>query len=216
MLPWIVARAIPNQTIQQNATRKVVSNTQKPMLQHLLTVETALITSRTVVRRFRENDGQNYFKLFQDNLDQLESRFPPIVDNIPNQDDVEFFVRQKLASWLTQSEYCLGVWDKDSAVPIGLVRISNINWALSKGELLFFLDKSRYKKGIMTEVLQKVVHFAFYQLQLNKLTLRTESDNFAAQRLARKVGFLREGDLRSEYRRVSGEWVDLMIFGLIK
>ena len=186
------------------------------MLQHLLTVETALITPRTVVRRFRENDGQNYFKLFQENLDQLDSRYPPIVNQIPNQDDVEFFVRQKLADWLNQTEYCLGVWDKDSAVPIGLVRVADIDWALSKAELYLFLDKSRQQKGIMTEVLQKVIHFVFHQLQLNKLILRTESDNFAGQRLARKVGFLREGDLRSEYRRVSGEWVDLMIFGLIK
>ena len=181
------------------------------MLQHLLSVETALITHRTVVRRFRENDGQNYFKLFQDNIDQLESRYPPVVDQIPNQDNIEFFVRQKLADWLNQSEYCLGIWDKDSAVPIGLVRIADIDWTLSKAELYLFLDKSRHQKGIMTEVMQKVIHFVFYQLQLNKLTLRTESDNFAMQRLARKVGFLREGDLRAEYRRVSGEWVDLMI-----
>ena len=64
--------------------------------------------------------------------------------------------------------------------------------------------------------MQKVIHFVFYQLQLNKLVLRTESDNFAGQRLARKVGFLREGDIRAEYRRPSGEWVDLMIFGLLK
>lgn len=186
------------------------------MLQHLLTVETALITHRTVVRRFRENDGQNYFKLFQDNLDQLESRYPPVVSQIPNQDNVEFFVRKKLADWLNQSEYCLGIWDKDSAVPVGLVRIADIDWTLSKAELYLFLDKSLHQKGIMTEVMQKVIHFVFYQLQLNKLTLRTESDNFAMQRLARKVGFLREGDLRAEYRRVSGEWVDLMIFGLLK
>jgi RimJ/RimL family protein N-acetyltransferase len=186
------------------------------MQAHLLNIDTALITPRTVVRRFRENDGQNYFKLFQDNQDLLENRYPPILDVLPNQDNIELFVRKKLASWLMQEEFCLGVWDKDSAVPIGLILITNIDWNVPNGELFMFLDKNRHQKGIMTEVLQKVIQFAFEQLRMEKLTLRTESDNFAGQRLARKCGFSREGDVRSAHRRPSGELVDLMLFGLVK
>lgn len=185
-------------------------------MDHLFNIDTALITPRTVVRRFRENDGLNYFKLFQDNLDILEARFPAILDTIPTQDDIELFVRKKLAAWLVNEEFCLGVWDKESAVPIGLVRIANIDWKVPNAELFLFLDKNRHQKGIMTEVVQKVLQFAFEQLRLEKISLRTESDNFAGQRLARKCGFSREGDIRSAYRRPSGELVDLMLFGLVK
>jgi RimJ/RimL family protein N-acetyltransferase len=183
---------------------------------HLLNIDTALITPRTVVRRFRENDGSSYFKLFQDNLDQLEARFPPILDQVPTQDTVEFFVRQKLAAWLRHEEFCLGIWDKDSAVPIGLVRLANIEWSVPNAELFLFLDKERQQKGIMTEVLQKILHFGFEQLRLEKLAIRTESDNFAGQRLARKCGFTREGDQRSAFRKPTGELVDLVLFGIVK
>lgn len=41
-------------------------------------------------------------------------------------------------------------------------------------------------------------------------------DNVASQRLARKCGFRREGDLRSDYRRPSGELADTMLFGLTR
>ncbi|MEL7221405.1 MAG: GNAT family protein, partial [Bacteroidota bacterium] len=71
-------------------------------------------------------------------------------------------------------------------------------------------------KGIMTEVLARMVQFAFRQLELNKLVLKTLVDNYSSQRLARKVGFRREGDLRNEVRRNSGALFDVMLFGLTR
>ena len=66
----------------------------------------------------------------------------------------------------------------------------------------------------MTEVLARAQRFAFRQLELEKLYYKVLSDNYGAQRLARKVGFSREGDLRNEFRKGSGALVDVMRFGL--
>jgi RimJ/RimL family protein N-acetyltransferase len=66
----------------------------------------------------------------------------------------------------------------------------------------------------MTEVLLQIIRFCFEQLKFEKISIRVESDNYPAQRLVRKCGFQREGDLRAEFRKPSGELIDLMVFGL--
>jgi RimJ/RimL family protein N-acetyltransferase len=186
------------------------------MLSKVLDIETALITPRTVVRRFRENDGQAFFPLFQENMSMLQDRFPKIVDLLPDKEQIELFVRRQLALWLLYQEFTFGIWSKDTALPIGYVRLTNLDWTVPRGELLLFLDRNCHQKGIMTEVLLQIIHFSFDQLKFEKLSMRVESDNYPAQRLARKCGFQREGDLRSEFRKISGETVDLMVFGLTK
>jgi RimJ/RimL family protein N-acetyltransferase len=70
--------------------------------------------------------------------------------------------------------------------------------------------------GTMTEVLRAVNDFGFQQLKLEKLKLAISIDNQAAQRLARKCQYRREGDLRSEMKKENGEIIDVMVFGLTK
>ena len=69
---------------------------------------------------------------------------------------------------------------------------------------------------MMSEVFAVLLPFGFQQLGLEKITLTTGTDNIAAQRLARRFGFVREGDLRGEYLKKSGELVDVLRFGLHK
>ncbi|MBK6949691.1 MAG: GNAT family N-acetyltransferase [Haliscomenobacter sp.] len=108
------------------------------------------------------------------------------------------------------------MWDKDSADLIGYVAFHPIDWSLPKAAITGFIDKNRQGKGYMPEVLQSLFPFAFQQAGLEKLTLLVSTENTAAQRLARKCGFQREGDLREEIRRKSGEPLDLLLFGLTK
>lgn len=184
--------------------------------QRILEVDTALITPRTVIRRFRENDGSAFLPLFQDNQGALLDLVPPLFATLPNADTIEHFVRLQLALWLHQEAFCFGIWSRESALPIGYVRLNILDWSVPKAELAFFIDREHQQKGIMTEVLEYLRVFAFDQLQVEKIVLRLASDNYPGQRLARKCGFLREGDLRAEHRKASGELVDLMVYGALR
>lgn len=186
------------------------------MQEHLLTVDTALLTKRVVVRRFRENDGEQLYDLIQTNRSYLEDSFPSTVNDNSSKEKSEWFVRVRIAKWLLQEEYCFGVWDNDSAKLIGFIRLFRIDWNIPKAEIGFFLDREFSSKGIMTEVLLTIVPFAFQQLKLEKIILRTAMDNYASQRLARKCGFRREGDLRADFKKTSGEIIDVMVLGLTR
>lgn len=186
------------------------------MKARLFNVDTVILTKRAVVRRFRENDGKAFFDLVLDNKSWIEDHLPKTVKAVTSASAGEIFIRQKLSDWLLQNEYAFGIWEEKSAKLIGYIRVFNINWDVPKGEIGYFVDRQFSKQGLMTEALTNIIHFSFQQLKLEKLVLKTAMDNYPSQRLARKCGFRREGDLRSEFRKPSGEIIDLMLFGFTK
>ncbi len=182
----------------------------------LYNIDTALLTKRCVIRRFREDDGKAYHELLQNNQAHLTEHFPNLVKAIDGPEMAEAFVRYRIADWLLQKEFSFGIWLNETSDLIGYIHLFNIDWDVPIGELSYFLDREAVNQGIMTEVLAKVVRYAFLQLELEKIYLRTLSDNFASQRVARRIGFQREGDLRNEFRRPGGGLVDLIRFGITR
>ena len=187
------------------------------MRHQLFDVDTALLTDRCVVRRFREGDGKAVYRLLDDNRDYLLDHFPYLMaEPGRNRKNAEIFVRECIAEWLLQKRYAMGIWHNETTELVGFIQVFNIDWGVPLGEVAYFIDKSLVRQGIMTEVLARVVRFAFLQLELDKLIVKTMVDNYASQRLARRVGFSREGDLRHEYRLPGGTLVDLMRFGFTR
>ncbi len=186
------------------------------MQARLLNIDTALVAQHVVIRRFREGDGEALYELVEDNYSFLFDTFPRMLREIRDKENAEFFIRRRLSDWHLQQDYCFGIWHNQSARLIGLVRIFHIDWEVPRAEIGYFIDRNYTGQGLMTEALRAVQGFAFQQLALEKLTLRTAMENVASQRLARKCGFRREGDLRGDFRKLSGELIDTMLFGLTR
>lgn len=183
-------------------------------MDHLLHIETALLTERTVFRRCREGEGAAFYQLFQRNHGRLQDYFWELSTRLTSENRCEWWVRDRLAAWLRREAYFFGVWDKETANLIGFIALEQVDWQIPRAEIQFFIDREFEQQGIMTEVLNRLVGFAFEQLKMQKLAIRTAMEYFPPQRLARKCGFNREGDLRAEHRRPSGEMMDVMLFGL--
>jgi RimJ/RimL family protein N-acetyltransferase len=70
-------------------------------------------------------------------------------------------------------------------------------------------------RGITTRALRLVCRFGFDELGLGRLELITDPDNRASQRVAEKVGFHREGVLRSHLLHREGRRRDSVMFSLL-
>lgn len=186
------------------------------MMEHLLNIETVILTNRTVVRRFREKDGEAFYQLVQDNYNRLNDHFSQMIQLIHSPSRAEWHVRHLLAKWLTFEGFYFAIWEKEQASIIGFIQVANVDWNVPKAEVNFFIDKGHENKGIMTEVLHQLIPFAFSKMGIEKLTACPPMDNYACQRLLRKTGFQREGDLRSDFRRPNGDIIDVMLFGLTR
>lgn len=186
------------------------------MQPHLFGIDTVLLTNRTVSRRFREGDGAAFFDLLQDNSAILMEEFPDLLEEVSDKDKAEAFVRRSLSDWLLHHKFVFGVWDNKSAQHIGLVGLLHPDWSVPKAELTCFIHRDFNRKGIMTECLAALLRFGFQQLLLEKIYVHTAMDNYPAQRLVRKCGFRREGDLRFERKKPTGEFVDVMLLALTR
>lgn len=70
-------------------------------------------------------------------------------------------------------------------------------------------------RALVTRALRRLCRYGLDELTLERLQLTTDLENLASQRVAEKVGFQREGVLRSHLRHPDGFRRDSVLFSLL-
>lgn len=84
-----------------------------------------------------------------------------------------------------------------------------------KAELGYWLAKSYWGKGLMTEAVKKVVEFGFAELGLIRITANIFDFNTGSARVLEKSGFQLEGHLRKHYMK-DGKIFDGKLYAKVK
>jgi len=79
----------------------------------------------------------------------------------------------------------------------------------------YWIAASGRGQGICTRALRLLSRHALDDLEVQRVDLVTDPDNVASQRVAEKVGFRREGVLRSHLRHPDGRVRDSVMFSLL-
>ena len=82
------------------------------------------------------------------------------------------------------------------------------------GEIGYWVRSTITGDGIGSEAAARVVQVAFEELELHRVTLRIATGNLASERIAEKLGFVREGLLRKEVL-VAGTWLDHSLWAIL-
>jgi len=83
------------------------------------------------------------------------------------------------------------------------------------GHIGYWCASEARGRRILTRALRVLCRYGFDELGLERLELITDPDNRASQRVAEKVGFQREGVLRSHLRHPDGRRRDSVMFSLL-
>jgi RimJ/RimL family protein N-acetyltransferase len=83
------------------------------------------------------------------------------------------------------------------------------------GHIGYWCVRAERGRGLTTRALRLVSRYGFEELKLERLELITDPDNVASQRVAEKVGFQREGVLRSHLLHPDGRRRDSVMFSLL-
>lgn len=81
-------------------------------------------------------------------------------------------------------------------------------------ELGYSLDPAFWRRGYAHEALAAIIAYAFESMQLNRIESRCGNSNRPSQHLLEKLGFSREGLLRSQIRTASG-FEDVALYALL-
>ena len=68
----------------------------------------------------------------------------------------------------------------------------------------------------MTEAARRVIRFAFDELKLEVLMIRTSETNIRSQRVIEKCGFTYEGTLRRAYRLYNNEIREVRCYSMLR
>lgn len=97
---------------------------------------------------------------------------------------------------------------------IGNIKLGPIQWLHRSADLSLFIgDRSCWCKGYASEAIDLVCHWAFLELDLQKLNAGIYAGNTASRRAFEKCGFELEGTLRQEVVR-AGQRLNVWRLGL--
>jgi len=105
--------------------------------------------------------------------------------------------------------------EQDTDAFFGGVNFHSIRPDHRRTEVGFWLAPWARRRGVGSGAVKAACEWAFDRWQLNRIEMTTFPDNAGALELARKLGFTREGLLRSRnFER--GNYVDIVMLGVLR
>jgi RimJ/RimL family protein N-acetyltransferase len=162
-----------------------------------------------VLRPWRMDDAPAVFAACQD----------PSISNgiawIPSpytREDAETYVRDCVESG--DDRYPFAIVDVETGEFLGSIDM-HLDAQRHCGHIGYWVARPARGRGVATRALRLLARRSLEDLELQRLELITDPANVASQRVAEKVGFVREGVLRAHLRRHDGRVRDSVMFSLL-
>ncbi len=97
----------------------------------------------------------------------------------------------------------------------GLVGLKDPDYDNKKVEIGFWISEKYQHLGIISLSCKALINHAFKELGFNRIQLKAAVENINSQKVAQRLGFIKEGIEREGELHKRG-FVDLMVFGLLK
>jgi ribosomal-protein-serine acetyltransferase len=128
--------------------------------------------------------------------------------------ETEQWVRHCRTAWEADSSFGFTIVEQQTGQIAGGCSISIDRPAYRNGSIGYWIRTSRTKQGFASEAAALLARFGFVQLGLIRIEIFVADNNIASQRVAEKVGALREGLLRNRLL-FRGKPRDAYVFSLI-
>lgn len=123
--------------------------------------------------------------------------------------------------WIMNSDYTYMIEaikqtpENREIIPVGQISLYDLNFVHRRAEVGIWLGSQYWKKGYATEALQLMIHYAFEDMQFNRIQAHIFLENVSSQRLFERIGFKREGTNR-QYVMKETDPCDVYAYALLK
>lgn len=168
-------------------------------------------SSRLKLRKMTTEDTKLYHKWRNDQ--EVMHSTNPSLDVYPMETTKEFVEQVILGSHSAKSYIIVEIENERS---IGVVSLTNIDYKNRNAECIIDIgEKDYWGKGYGSEALKLLLDYAFYEMNLHRVSLRVFSFNDRAIRMYTKLGFCQEGNSRQSLFR-DGKWHDIIHMGILQ
>jgi [ribosomal protein S5]-alanine N-acetyltransferase len=182
----------------------------KVMGDEIFNVFPEISTERLNLREIKHEDAEGVYKLLS-NPEVIKHDTFELFTNIKQAEDIikwfsDEFKQRRAIFW--------GISLKNEPEIIGFCKCE-IEIPKVRADLGYDLRPEYWNMGMMTEVLSKIIDFAFHTLDVNRIEAAVSTENNASIRVLEKSGFVKEGILRERsYWR--GSCHDMMMLSILK
>jgi ribosomal-protein-serine acetyltransferase len=163
------------------------------------------------LRPIEDGDVAELFRLVDRNRAHLR-QWMPWLDATQSEDDLRRWASDERRKAADGRSAQFVVLDGDEIA--GVAGYHEIDWQHGQVELGYWLAADRQGKGLMTRAARELVRFAFEELGLNRVGIKTATGNARSRAIPERLGFRHEGVIR-ESERLYDRFVDLDVHGLL-
>ncbi len=174
--------------------------------------EPELFTERLILRPMQKSDAEAVFQYKSDDeVNKYQNWIPETLN------DVVDFIEKRIVSVLDVQ----GTWfqfvvvRKDSREIIGDIGLHFFDSQKSQVEIGCSISKEHQKQGFATEALTEILKLLFAGLNKHRVIASIDPRNAGSIQLMSRLGMRQEGHFR-ESLFINGEWVDDLIFAMLK
>jgi len=180
----------------------------------LLPLAEGVTSPRIVLRRYRFGDGAALFDALAPHREELMQwmEWPRRHQRV---EDSESYARRMHAEFTLRRSMPMAIFDAESHRYLGGAGFHVPDWNTPKVEIGYFLVPPARGTGIASDVVRLQIHYAFDQMQMNRIWGVCDATNDASAGVMRRAGMREEGLLRAEQRDHHGQVRDTRMFGLI-
>ncbi|QQE11977.1 GNAT family N-acetyltransferase [Planctomycetota bacterium] len=174
-----------------------------------------------VLRQIQERDSKELARVVAANYEPLSYYFDWAKENYDDADAIKF-AKSSLEGFDKRQQLQMCIVEDDKIVG----EVGWLYWQQSKHEnpfehpivssvdLIYWLAENASGKGVMSKSVEKLVSYAFRDLGLNRVTIRTEPENKKSIAVAERLGFVYEGTMR-DVARWQDRKVSLSIYAML-
>ena len=130
------------------------------------------------------------------------------------EENAHFWFKMAEDGFANKDAFIFGIREKENLKLIGAIGL-HLDIENHKAEVGYWLGKSFWNKGYVSEALQKVLKFGFEELNLNKIYASHFLHNPASGKVLEKNGFVYEGTLYQEIFK-NNQFLDIKRYGFLK
>ncbi len=170
------------------------------------------IDEDTELRLLQEGDAETVFAAVEADRKHLREFLDWVDDNRRVEDTLAFISRAQEEARKGRA-FHMAILHRGRLV--GIVSLHNIDRNHRTAEMGYWLGRPYQGRGLMTRACAAVLDHAFGALGLNRVQVRSVSENAKSRAIPERLGFSHEGTVREGWR-TSSRFHDIELYGLIR
>ena len=175
-----------------------------------MTAKELIVNQEIILKELVQEDIQAIFNTINSEREYL-GKWLPFVDYTLEISDTQNFIDNLEVSETKDLTYAIYYLNEF----VGLAGLKDPDYDNKKIEIGYWIAEKYQHKGIVTLSCRKLIEHAFENLQMNRIQLKAATDNINSQKVAKRLGFSKEGIERDGELHKRG-YVDLVVYSLLK